>query len=100
MTALLERRNLRDLGGLPTRDGLVVVAGHLFRSSSPSHFDADERRELGSLGLCTVIDLRTTAERELRGRSDFPTDVQASHLPLFETVRDNWIRPADRVARC
>jgi protein-tyrosine phosphatase len=71
----------------------------LFRSSSPSHFDADERRELVSLGLRCAIDLRTTAERAPCGPSDFSAGVQVLHLPLFETVRINWISPSDQTPR-
>jgi protein-tyrosine phosphatase len=96
MTALLQRRNLRDLGGLPARDGLVIAPRRLFRSSAPSHFDADERRELGSLGLRCAIDLRTTAERDPLAPSAFPADVQVLHLPLFEAVRGSWSSPSDQ----
>jgi protein-tyrosine phosphatase len=93
------QRNLRDLGGPPTRNGLVVAMRRLFRSSSPSHFDADEQRELVSLGLRCAIDLRTTAERVSCGPSALSAGVQVLHFPLFETPRINWISPADQTPR-
>ena len=93
---LLRRRNLRDLGGLPARDGLVVIPRRLFRSSSPSSFDAEELRELLSLKMRGVIDLRRTAELAQSGRSVLPAEVRVLHLPLFETARSNWILPSDQ----
>lgn len=49
--------NLRDLGGLPTRDGRSVCRGVLFRGGAPDHADLD------ALGIRTVIDLRNDDER-------------------------------------
>jgi protein-tyrosine phosphatase len=96
VTPILQRRNLRDLGGLRARDGLVVAPGRLFRSSAPSHFEASERRELGLLGVRCAIDLRTTTERERCVPAQFPADVQVLNLPLFEVVRGNWSSPSDQ----
>jgi protein-tyrosine phosphatase len=96
VTTLLWRRNLRDLGGLPTQDGLVVSLRRLFRSSSPSLFDAEEQRELLSLNLRGAIDLRTSAELAQFGSSVFPADVRVLNLPLFEAARSNWISPSDQ----
>jgi protein-tyrosine phosphatase len=93
----LRHRNLRDLGGLPTRDPtLVVRSGRFFRSSSPSRFDADEQRALGSLELQNLVDLRTTAEVTESSASDVVPGVAVAHLPLFETARENWIAPTDQ----
>jgi protein-tyrosine phosphatase len=96
---LLRRRNLRDLGGLPARHGLVVTPKRLFRSSSPSLFDAEERRALLSLRPRGVIDLRATAELTQSAGSIFPAEVRVLNVPLFETPRSNWISPSDQRPR-
>ena len=93
---LLQRRNLRDLGGLPTRNGLVVRPRRLFRSSSPALFNKDEQRELLSLELRGAIDLRTTAEHAQSDASALPANVRELKIPLFETIRSNWVSPSDQ----
>jgi protein-tyrosine phosphatase len=93
-------RNLRDLGGLPTRSGEQMVKPRsVFRSSSPAGFAPDERRALAALALRTAVDLRTTVEVVRSGNAPFASDVQVIHRPLFETVRPNWIAPADQSPR-
>lgn len=93
-------RNLRDLGGLATRNGeLVVRPCRLFRSSSPAGFAVDEQRALAALALRSAVDLRTTVEVVRSGNAPFAAGVQVDHLPLFESVRPNWIAPADQSPR-
>lgn len=55
--------NLRDLGGWATRDGARVRRGVLFRSTALSRLDGPGAAAFGALGIRTVIDLRTAAER-------------------------------------
>jgi protein-tyrosine phosphatase len=57
--------NLRDVGGWPTRDGRVVVAGALFRSTDLSRLSGADLPALGALGIRSVYDLRTPGEREV-----------------------------------
>lgn len=52
--------NLRDLGGLRSRDGRVVRSGRLFRSELPSYPAGITPCE--SLGIRTVVDLRRREE--------------------------------------
>ncbi len=67
--ALLERRNLRDLGGLPTRDhGHEVAPRGFFRSSAACRFEADEQRALSRLKPRSAIDLRMRAQLLTRQR--------------------------------
>jgi protein-tyrosine phosphatase len=98
-TVLFGRRNLRDLGGLPTRDGLVVRPGRFFRSSALARFDSDEQRALNALRLHTVIDLRTDSEVARSATMSFSAGVKVTHLPLFQAPRQNWIDPADQRPR-
>ena len=56
--------NFRDLGGQRTGDGSLVRHGLLYRSTDLSRADARATEALGRLGVRTVFDLRTDAERE------------------------------------
>ena len=58
--------NLRDLGGWPTRDGGRVRAGLLYRSVGLSGLRGDDLAAFGRLGIRTVYDLRTEAERGMQ----------------------------------
>jgi len=67
-TMLTGARNFRDLGGLPAAGGRRVRYGRIYRSSSLARLTDDDVNTIEQLGLRTVIDLRTKAER-LRGPS-------------------------------
>lgn len=55
--------NLRDLGGWPTSDGQQVRYGVLFRSTDLGKLDGADRQHLQDLGLATIYDFRSVAER-------------------------------------
>ena len=55
--------NFRDIGGHPTRSGRRVRTGLAYRSTDLSRIDDADRAYLESLGIRTVVDLRTDAER-------------------------------------
>lgn len=55
--------NARDLGGTPLADGRHVACGQLLRGA-PLLLNASGCRELGELGVKSVIDLRIDSERE------------------------------------
>jgi protein-tyrosine phosphatase len=56
--------NARDLGGLETTDGLRIAERRLFRSGSLHEMTEADRAMLESLGVGTVIDLRSSWERD------------------------------------
>lgn len=58
--------NFRDVGGHPTRDGRRVRSGLLYRSVDLAGLDEERLDWLAGLGLRTVFDLRTAAERQRR----------------------------------
>jgi len=57
-------RNVRDLGGLPTRHGGTTRYGVLFRADGLSRLSDADLGRLDELRLRTVIDLRHDEERE------------------------------------
>jgi protein-tyrosine phosphatase len=79
--------NFRDLGGYRTGDGRRLKWRRLFRADGLTRLDADDCAVLAQVGLKTVIDLRTDAEANERGR--FPADLLAvryHHLPLLDVL--------------
>ena len=79
--------NFRDLGGYRTVDGRALKWRRLFRADGLTRLDVDDCAVLADVGLTTVIDLRTDAEANERGR--FPADlltVTYHHLPLLDVL--------------
>ena len=78
--------NFRDLGGYPTADGGQVRWRRMFRSDALHALTpADVAHLRDTLGLTTVVDLRSTAE--LRADDGGPLRREAiahHHLPLFD----------------
>ena len=76
--------NFRDLGGYPTADGRVTRWGRLFRSDTLHELTGPDVDAIASLGITTIIDLRTDAELARTGRgplADRP--IRFHHLPVF-----------------
>lgn len=81
--------NLRDLGGYPTADGRAVVWGRAYRADGLHAVEGRDLDRVRSLGLRTVIDLRT--EPEVDGGT-FPVralPVDLHHLPVLARVWDD-----------
>jgi protein-tyrosine phosphatase len=79
--------NFRDLGGYPTADGRMTRWRRLFRADGLSRLTENDMVVLASLGVVTVIDLRTDLEATTQGR--FPEGVDGvsyHHLPLTDTL--------------
>ena len=94
--------NFRDLGGYPTSDGRTTKWRTLFRADGLYRLTSGDVALLEPLGLRTVIDLRSAAELDERGR--FPVDahpVVFHHLPIVdadvghEADRPNYERDED-----
>jgi protein-tyrosine phosphatase len=56
--------NLRDAGGWPTTDGRRVRTGVLFRSTALDRLDEADADAVVALGIRSVVDFRTSLERE------------------------------------
>jgi len=78
--------NVRDLGGLPTRDGGVTRFGRILRADNLQGLTpADVSRLVRDLDLRHVVDLRSTPEVTLEGPGPLTTvpEVTHHHLTLF-----------------
>lgn len=75
--------NLRDLGGLHSRDGRRVRAGRLFRSGNPGMARAADIARLQTLGLDEVIDFRSPEEKS-PDESGFANAFNWSALPVMD----------------
>ena len=68
--------NMRDLGGLPTREGRSIKFGRLIRSDNLQDLSpADVEHLTGRLGVTDIVDLRS--EKELRITGDSPLRATA-----------------------
>jgi protein-tyrosine phosphatase len=77
--------NVRDLGGLRTSAGVAVRRGLIYRSGDLGRLTPAGADQLEALGIATVIDLRTTAEVERRGRFPFEGHgIAYRHRPLLD----------------
>jgi protein-tyrosine phosphatase len=83
--------NLRDVGGHRTTDGGLVREGLLFRSDQIGALTAEEGERLSGLGLRTVYDLRTDAERAMLPGGRI---AGAIHVPLDVMADDSQSLPA------
>ncbi|URM88984.1 tyrosine-protein phosphatase [Streptomyces sp. MRC013] len=77
-------RNFRDVGGLPTVDGLRVRPGKLFRSGHLAHATGEDAAFLASLGLHTVFDFRNAADQALEGPDVELPGVRNVNIPLSD----------------
>jgi protein tyrosine/serine phosphatase len=81
--------NVRDLGGLPVRDGRRTRRASLLRSGTLQHLTEDDVRVLvEEIGLRTVVDLRLADEAEREGSALHGVDgVAYLSLPLWSADR-------------
>ncbi len=80
--------NFRDLGGYATEDGQRTQWRLLFRADGLGELTDADRSVLRTLGIRTVIDLRSATELE-RGRFDVDAHpVAFHHFPFIEVLPD------------
>lgn len=77
-------KNVRDLGGIKTADGRVVVSGLFYRGASLHNAtDADKRVLFEDLAIECVIDLR--CGWEIDEKPDMcPSNVEYLHIPFYD----------------
>ncbi len=80
--------NVRDLGGLPTRDGGETRFGAIVRADSVRQLSAAGWRALAEHGVRTAIDLRSDQELLEDPSADVPVSVL--HVPFFKASEEEW----------
>ncbi len=76
--------NFRDLGGYPAAGGRVTRWGTLFRSDTLHELSPPDVTLLRSMGLATIIDLRTPGELRQTGRGPLePEPIAYRHLSVI-----------------
>lgn len=80
--------NVRELGGLPTRDGGETQLGAVVRADSVRQLSDDGWQSLVDHGVRTVVDLRGHDERADDPPVELPVEVV--HVPFFESSDDEW----------
>ncbi|HKD94290.1 MAG TPA: tyrosine-protein phosphatase [Gaiellaceae bacterium] len=75
--------NVRELGGLPTRDGGETRFGAVVRADSVRELSEDGWQALVAHGIRTVVDLRGDHERAEDPPAELP--VAVVHAPFMET---------------
>jgi protein-tyrosine phosphatase len=78
--------NMRDVGGIPTRDGDKIILGRLLRSDNLQTLTASDVDQLLGLGLTDVIDLRSDYEAEREGPG--PLVGSAVRIHQFSLFRE------------
>ena len=89
--------NVRDLGGVPTADGVETRFGAIVRADSVHQLSEDGWRALVDHGVRTVIDLRGDHEREDDPPAELPVDVV--HVPFMEASDAEWDEIAEELDR-
>jgi len=76
--------NVRDLGGYPTRDGLITSFGRFIRADAPFRLNDHDLQVLLQLPVTTVIDLRSPSENNQENyRLSVSPDVEYFNIPLL-----------------
>lgn len=81
--------NVRDLGGLPTVDGLKTARARLLRADNLQELSAaDVRKLVRDIGVTTVVDLRSSSELAAEGPAplDAVAGVRHAHHPVLPEV--------------
>lgn len=98
--ALQQVFNFRDLGGYPTADGRSVQWGRLYRADGLNRASDADVELLRTIGLKTIVDLRTHRELESHGFAAAESlEAHFAHRPLIDELwpMNDEARSADPV---
>ena len=88
-------RNIRDLGGLPAKDGRRVRKGLLFRSAALCFFNEEELMPVRALGLKTILDFRSQSGSSSRPDPPIEGAVYYNRCAAFQNILDDLNSPAE-----
>jgi protein-tyrosine phosphatase len=78
--------NFRDFGGYQAQDGTVVKKGLLYRCASLAYASDNDLKELSSLGIRTICDLRSRMEKKNEpDRIPAHSDIKIISIPIKGT---------------
>jgi|KBSSwiStaDraftv2_1062776.scaffolds.fasta_scaffold81156_3 protein tyrosine/serine phosphatase len=81
-------RNVRDLGGLTTADGVPIRAGALIRADSLERLTAEGMAAVRAAGIVRIVDLRNVDEAEA-GLHPFRETAELYRLiPMIDPARE------------
>jgi protein-tyrosine phosphatase len=87
--------NVRELGGLPTKDGAETQFGAVVRADSVRQLSQEGWQALVDHGVRTVIDLRGDHERAEDPPAELPVEVV--HVPFMEASEGEWDEIAEEL---
>jgi protein-tyrosine phosphatase len=80
--------NMRELGGLPSREGHALRRGVLFRAGGLHQLERDDIASVRGLGLRTLVDLRTRNELVRHGEPSEQLAPRRLHFPMIPDIWD------------
>ena len=91
--------NFRDVGGYATADGRRVRSGRLFRSGMLVGVSDDGAATLETLGIRTVVDLRTQVEVDALGTDRLPDETRVVQIRIPSAGADPMVTEALKTGR-
>lgn len=83
--------NVRDLGGYQSKMG-ITKEGVYLRSDSTSRLNANDMNWLKAYGLTTVIDLRSTLEKQQeQSKFENRSDINYYSVPMLDQIQSNGL---------
>lgn len=83
--------NVRDLGGMRTKQGRTIRTGRLFRSDQLFFASETDRAKLEQMGIRLVADFRSGIERDEKPDPELPGAINL-HLPIIRDVLEGVTR--------
>ena len=87
--------NIRDLGGLPTKDNRHIRKGLLFRSSALAFFSDEELKPVRALNLKTILDFRAKSGVQKNPDPLIEGAVYYNKCAAFQNIIDDLNSPQE-----
>ena len=87
--------NIRDLGGIPAKDGRHIKKGMLFRSSALALFNEEELAPVRVLGLKTILDFRSAKGSGKKANPILEGAEYFNKCAGFQNIREDLNSPGE-----